>query len=138
MTLERPKVGIGALVVKEGKVLLGRRLASHGSGLWMIPGGHLEINETFEECATRELAEETGLTDVGVQGVVSLSNDIAYEKHYVTIGVLFEWKSGEPIVTEPDKSGEWYWADPRNLPEDMFVHSKTVIENWLSGKIYNI
>ena len=137
MTQERPKVGIGSLVVKEGKVLLGKRLSSHGAGLWMIPGGHLENGESFEECAARELEEETGLSDVEFKGIVSLSNDIAYEKHYVTIGVLFEWKSGEPSSAEPDKSGDWHWSDPNELPAEMFVHSRTVIENWLAGKICN-
>ena len=136
MEKERPKAGIGALVVKDGNILLGERLSSHGSGTWSIPGGHLEFGETFEETALRELKEEAGLTDVTVRGLISLHNERNYGKHYVNIGILLEWKSGEPYAAEPEKSANWHWHDPRELPENMFLPSKKVIENWLAGRIY--
>ncbi|HEY0979750.1 MAG TPA: NUDIX domain-containing protein, partial [Candidatus Paceibacterota bacterium] len=47
MEQERPKVGIGTLIEKNGTILLGRRLSSHGAGTWQIPGGHLECGDTF-------------------------------------------------------------------------------------------
>jgi len=136
MEANRPKVGVGCLVVKDGLVLIGERISSFGKGAWQLPGGHLEHGESFEGCAIRELEEETGLTDVVSKGVVSISNDIEYEKHYVTIGVLLEWKSGEPITAEPDKSKGWYWCDPNELPENIFPHSRRVVENWLKGTLY--
>ena len=102
----------------------------------MIPGGHLEFGESFEECAIREATEETGLTDFKIGGVVSVSNDIVYEKHYVSIGVLLESISGDPVAAEPEKSEDWFWCDPRELPEPMFTASKRVIENWLAGEMY--
>lgn len=132
---ERPKVGIGVVVVRENKILLGERRSGHGAGTFEIPGGHLEFGETFAEAATREVAEETGLRDVEVKGVVSVSNDIAYDKHYVSIGILAQWKSGEPYGAEPEHSGNWQWYDTGNLPEPIFPHSKRVIDNWLSGKL---
>ncbi len=55
--MERPKVGVGVIVVKEGKVLLLQRKNSHGSGTWCFPGGHLEYGESLEECAKREVLE---------------------------------------------------------------------------------
>lgn len=137
MEQERPKVGIGVLVVKDGKILLGERLSSHGSGTHMIPGGHLEFGETFEQTALREAEEETGLKNLTVKGVVSIGNDIAYDKHYVSIGVLTHWTEGEPYAAEPDKSGNWQWYDPHNLPDNIFLPSKKVIENWLAGTIYS-
>lgn len=136
MEKERPKVGIGALVMRDGKVLIGKRLGGHGSGTYMIPGGHLEFGESFEDCAKRETEEECGLKDLEVKGLVSLGNNIVYEKHYVGIGILLESKVGDPYNAEPEKSCDWEWYDPENIPENMFLESKKVIKNYLAGKIY--
>ena len=54
----RPSVGVAVIVVNNGKVLLGKRKGSHGSGSWAFPGGHLEMNESIEACARREVFEE--------------------------------------------------------------------------------
>jgi 8-oxo-dGTP diphosphatase len=134
---KRPKVGVGVIVVKDGKVLLGERLASHGAGTWAIPGGHVEFNETFEETAKREVEEETGLTDVEVKGMVSIGNDRVYDKHFVSIGMLAEWKSGEPYAAEPGKAANWTWFPVDALPENIFLPSKGVLENWLASTIYS-
>ena len=134
--IERPRVGVGVVIVKEGKVLLGERIKGHGSGTWMIPGGHLEFGETLEECALREAAEETGLTDLEVKGLICVYNERDYGKHYLNVGMLLEWKSGEPYAAEPEKSGSWHWHDPQDLPENVFIASRKNIEHWLSGEIY--
>ena len=57
----KPRVGIGIMVFKEGKILLGKRKNSHGSGEYAFPGGHLEYMESYKECALREIAEECGI-----------------------------------------------------------------------------
>jgi 8-oxo-dGTP diphosphatase len=57
----RPKVGVGVMVLKNGKVLIGKRKGAHGAGEWAWPGGHLEYMESFEDCARREVMEETGI-----------------------------------------------------------------------------
>ena len=50
-----PRVGVAVIVVRDGRVLVGRRRsASHGDGMWQFPGGHLEFGETVEACAARE------------------------------------------------------------------------------------
>lgn len=46
-----PQVGVGVLILRDGKVLLGRRKGSHGAGCWSAPGGHLEFGEVVEDCA---------------------------------------------------------------------------------------
>lgn len=60
MEPERPKVGIGLLLVKDGKILLGKRKGAHRAGEYSGPGGHLELLESFEDCVLRELEEEAG------------------------------------------------------------------------------
>ncbi len=136
---DRPKIGIGVVVIRDGKILIGERISSHGSGTFMIPGGHLEFGESFEETAMREVEEETGLKNLKIKGVISIGNDIAYDKHYVSIGILAESlkEDGEPYPAEPEKSKNWKWYDPKELPENLFLPSKKVIENWLSGKVYS-
>lgn len=135
--IARPKVGIGVIVHRNGKILVGRRLSNHGAGTWQIPGGHLESGETFEEAAIREVREETGLIDLKPKGIVSLSNDVAYQKHYVSIGILVDSEAGEPTNPEPEHSSDWQWCSPSNLPKPFFPHSKNVINNWLNKTIYS-
>ncbi len=136
MEHERPKVGIGVIVKRGDKILLGERLHGHGSNTFMIPGGHLEFGESFEETARREVEEETGLKDIVIQGIISIGNDVYYDKHYVSIGILAESLEGEPYNAEPDKAKNWYWGDPHDLPEPFFEMSRKVVNNWLAGKIY--
>lgn len=133
---ERPKVGIGVLIIREGKILLGERLSSHGAGSWQIPGGHLEHGDTFEDTARREVEEETGLTDISEPEFVCVINDRVYEKHFVTIGMQVAWQSGEPYAAEPEKSRNWQWFSPEELPETIFLPSKGVIEHWLRSVTY--
>lgn len=132
----RPAVGVGVIIVKEGKVLLGERIASHGAGTWSLPGGHLEFGETFEDAAMREAAEETGLTDLAVERVVYLGNERIYNKHFVNIGMLVSWKSGEPYAAEPEKNKNWTWFPPDQLPENLFLSSRYLIDAWLTGELY--
>lgn len=133
----RPKVGVGVLITRNGKILVGKRLSAHGSGHWQIPGGHLEHGESFEAAAIREAREETGLTDLKAKGVVSVHNDIAFDTHYVSIGVLLECPSGEPTNPEPEQSSDWHWRDPEDLPEPFFPHSLNVVTNWLNKTVYS-
>lgn len=58
------RVGCGCLVqssLHPGRVLLGRRLGSHGAGKFALPGGHLELGESWADCLRREVKEETNL-----------------------------------------------------------------------------
>lgn len=116
------RVGVGIFLLRQDRVLLGKRRGSHGSGTWALPGGHLEFGEAIEDCAKREVREETGLE---VQGVTQLAftNDIfrQEQKHYVTLFVRADRWSGEPRLMEPEKCEGWSWFHWNALPEPLFV-----------------
>jgi 8-oxo-dGTP diphosphatase len=123
------KVGIGVAILrrtnKGEQVLLGKRKGSHGEGQWAFPGGHLEYMESFEDCALREISEEVGpdfkVYDLDVCAVTNLK-DYA-PKHYIDIGMVARYVSGEPQVMEPDKVSEWRWfnvVDAMRFSDEFF------------------
>jgi len=93
------------------EVLLGKRKGSHAAGEYAFPGGHLENGESVEECARREVREETGLEIVEVEYCfTALIGLYAPEKHYVHIGVKCEvTPDAEPRLMEPEKCEGWGW-----------------------------
>ncbi|MDO8577237.1 MAG: NUDIX domain-containing protein [Candidatus Daviesbacteria bacterium] len=128
------KIGIGILVLKDGKVLLSKRKGSHGAGEYASPGGHLEFGESIMECARRECREETGIEIKNVR-FVRLANLKKYEgKHYIDIGLAADWKSGEPKVLEPEKAEGWDWYDLDKLPKPLFETVKTFLEALKTGR----
>ncbi|KAJ5584200.1 uncharacterized protein N7459_004000 [Penicillium hispanicum] len=109
-----PRVGVAVFVTnKEGKFILGKRKGSHGAGTWGLPGGHLEANESFEDCAQREILEETGLAICSPR-FLTATNDVmeAEGKHYVTIfmGAQLREESAQPEILEVNKCDAWEWA----------------------------
>ncbi len=131
----RPRVGVGIMVFKGGSVLLGKRLGSHGAGEWCFPGGHLEFGESLKKGALRELKEECGVKIKNIK-FLSVSNTIGYGKHYLTIGFVSEFKSGEPKLLEPEKYQKWQWFALNDLPKPIFKDTKTMIKAYQTGKKY--
>lgn len=133
---ERPRVGIGVMVIKDGKVLMGKRKSSHGAGEWAWPGGHLEYMESFEQCARRETKEEAGIEIQNIR-FLFLGNLKKYApKHYVHVQLLADWKSGEPQVLEPEKLEQWGWFHMDNLPSPLFGNCDKTIEAYKTGRNY--
>jgi len=108
----RPLVGVAVIVIKDNHVLLGKRKNSHGADSWAFPGGHLEFNESIENCAAREVFEETGIRIKNLR-FGPYTNDIftAEKKHYVTLFVIADHDSGTPEVKEPHKCEKWKWSE---------------------------
>ncbi len=98
---DRPVPAVGAIVFRNGAVLLVKRGQEPNRGRWSIPGGALEVGETVEQAAARETLEETGVEvrpvrTVDVREYVDRGSSGRIQWHYVLIDVLCEYRSGEP------------------------------------------
>ncbi|MFH6769551.1 NUDIX hydrolase [Gaetbulibacter aquiaggeris] len=117
-----PKVGIGVMVIKDSKILLGKRKNAHGEGTWSYPGGHLEFGESWEACSKREVMEETGIQIKNLHfGMVT--NDVfkKEQKHYITIFIVAEFAAGDLKLMEPHKCEKWDWFEWGQFPEPLFL-----------------
>jgi len=124
-----PRIGVGVIVIKNHQVLMGNRINSHGHNTWNFPGGHLEFNETPEECALREVKEETCLTIVNIRRA-PWTNDFfkAENKHYITLYMIGDYQSGTPQVLEPNKCKSWGWYAWGQLPESLFLPIQNLLK----------
>lgn len=124
------ETGIGVIVIKEGRVLLGKRLNSHGAGTWSFPGGHLDMFESWEQCAQREVLEEANIVISNLQ-FAAATNDIFSEenKHYITIFMSADYSGGVLKVNEPDKCKKWEWFDWDGLPSPLFLPIQNLLRN---------
>ena len=138
-------VGIGVMILRNGKVLLGRRHDDpikadsqlHGEGTWTMPGGKLDFHEQLEDGAFREVIEETGIRVAKDNlKLVSVGTEIVKDAHFVTLGFVCHDFEGEPKVMEPDEITEWRWLDLDKLPKPMFFPSEKILNNNLTKKIY--
>jgi len=119
---DHPRVGVGAVVLREGRVLLVRRGVAPARGLWAIPGGGLRIGETLQAGAEREILEETGIViraGAPVFTCDSFERDAEgrFRFHYVIVDMAADYVSGE--VKAADDALEARWLSPaevRNLP----------------------
>jgi len=136
---QRIGVGVGVLILKDGRILLGRRhsdpskakSALHGEGTWSMPGGKLRFGESFEAAAEREVREETGMRISDVH-TISVQSDITADSHFVTVGVSAE-STDEPKVMEPEQITEWRWFPLTDLPKPLFFASEKVLNKYLAA-----
>ncbi len=136
MEEQKPKVGVGVMIFKDVKILLGKRKGSHGSGEYSFPGGHLDYLETFEHCGRRETMEECGIEIQNVR-FQFVANVVSYApKHYVHIGLMADWKNGIPSVLESEKCESWNWYDLDALPKPMFEFCAMAVDAYKTGKTY--
>ncbi len=100
-----------------------QRKGDDGEGQWSVPGGWIDNGEDPIESALRELAEEMG-DDLEVENVSfsNVTNDIHPEgTHSVTLHYYADWKSGNPVIAEPDKMIGWKWTNIREVESmDLF------------------
>ena len=114
---QQPKLGVSASIWRDGKVLLVER-AKPPKGIWAFPGGHVELGETLEQAAARELHEETGMT-ARFQGLLGLYDVIRRDDsglvtiHYVIACYLGEAGPEDPVAASD--AADARWIDPGQL-----------------------
>ena len=128
------KACVGVMVFKDGKILLGKRRGSHGSGEYSCAGGHLEFGESFEKCAKREVLEEAGITIKNIR-FLSVANIFKHaNRQDVVVNLSAQWESGEVKTDPTEKIGKWQWYELDKLPEPLFYPSFTTINSYKTGK----
>jgi len=126
------KIGVNCFLVKDNKILLGKRLCKAGYGEWGLPGGHLEYGEDFIVGAKRELYEETGVKALEIE-FNQLINDLQENGHFIHINFLVTKWEGEIETKEPEKCAGWEWFDLDNLPTPIFYGHDNFIPAFKKG-----
>jgi 8-oxo-dGTP diphosphatase len=135
---KRPGVGLAIILMnlKNGNILLGRRMGAHGAGTWAFPGGHLEHFENYIERIEKEMKQETGFKRIINYQLLDLdpckvTNDIFYreDKHYITLFFRARYKEGKAKVMEPDRCEEWKWYEWGKFPENLFVPVRNLLDS---------
>jgi len=116
---DSPRVGVGALVIHQAKVLLVKRGVAPNEGLWAVPGGSLELGETLKECAERETLEETGVTvragnPVYAFDFIERDGNGGIRFHFVIVDLLAEYCGGEPLGQDDALEARWVGKEDIN------------------------
>lgn len=126
--LDFPGFGVGLAILRDGKLLLCKRMKAPEAGHWNIVGGKVDHMEPAELAARREAEEETGLSIGSIRyiGVTEQRID-ADRQHWVSLLYVTEDTSGEPQLTEPDKLSEIGFFDLDDLPQPLSVFTQAVL-----------
>ena len=113
-----PRVAVGAIVFKDKQVLLVRRANPPSQDVWAIPGGNVQLGESLQQAAEREILEETGVRIQAGAPVFTfdyIDRDGAgrVKFHYVIVDMVAEYLSGEPQAG--DDAADARWVSPRAI-----------------------
>ena len=129
---DRPFVGVGAVIVDDGRVLLVKRKYEPLAGQWSLPGGAVEVGETLEESIAREMVEETGL-EIEVGPVIEVFDRITRDEdgrvryHFVLVDYLCRPVGG--ALQAGSDVADAVFADPADLaPFHLTAKATAVIE----------
>jgi len=107
-----PVVGVGAIIVHKGKILLEKRKNAPGKGKWSVPGGLVELGESLEQAVIREVKEETGL-EVEEPRLIDVVDDVSLDEkgtvkyHFVIVDYLVKVMCGVPKAASDAEDLKW-------------------------------
>ncbi len=137
MIIAKDFIGIGCwatIINDKNEILLIKRKNNH---LWERLGGKLEFGESFEQCLIREIKEETNIViTVSEFSLVEENYDSKNKLHWVCIGYLCKYKSGEPKLLELEKHEELRWFSLKDLPL-VTRYTKNAIGKYLNNRQQN-
>ena len=132
---DRPYVGVGAVIVQDGKVLIVKRKYDPLAGQWSLPGGGVELGETLEDSIVREMLEETGL-EIEVGPVIEVFDRITRDSsgqvryHFVLVDYLC-WPVGGELQASSDVEDARF-VEPADLSNyNLTLKANQVIERAL-------
>lgn len=102
----RPEVAVGAICVRDGRLLLVRRGRGTAAGRWAVPGGRVKAGESLAAAAVRELVEETGL-EGRVAGLCGVAERCAGDHHYVILNHWVDVSDGEAVAGDDAAAVAW-------------------------------
>ncbi|EKF59719.1 MutT/Nudix family protein [Agrobacterium albertimagni AOL15] len=126
--IDFPGLGVGLAILRDGKLLLCRRMKAPEAGHWNIVGGKVDHMEPAEIAARREAEEETGLS-IGPIRYLGITEQLieADRQHWISLLYITDDTSGDPQLTEPDKLSEIGWFDLDDPPQPLSVFTQTVL-----------
>ena len=134
---DRPIMAVGAIVVKDGRVLLARRGKEPSYGLWSVPGGAVHLGEALKTAALREIREECGIK-IDLADVVEIVErmvrdaDGRIQYHYVIVDYLAHWAQGD--LAPSSEVLEARWVAPEEFPQyQMTAGTVEVINRMLAA-----
>lgn len=123
------RLGVAAVLWRDGQVLMGLRKGSHGAGTWSFPGGHVDEGEGPLQAIAREVLEETGHNAFELTPA-TFTHDVftVEDRRYVTLYFAGMWDhTRTPRVCEPEKCAEWRWVTPGEWPGELFLPIKNLL-----------
>jgi len=133
---DRPVVGVGAVIVRDGRALIVKRAHEPRKGEWSLPGGHLDLGESLEDAVRREVREETGL-EITLGPVIETFDRVHRDAdgrvryHFVIIDYVCWADSGQPVAGSDAEAVAWVTADEID-GYAVNAHAKAVIVRGLN------
>ncbi|HLC28832.1 MAG TPA: NUDIX hydrolase [Dehalococcoidia bacterium] len=129
-----PKLVVGVIPERRGRILLLRRAIEPRYGFWTYPGGFMEIDESVEDCAAREAHEETGVT-VKISGLVGVYSRPGPHGPSI-VSIVYSGRVSDGRVNPGREALETRWFRPQDIPWDDLAYDTTrrALRDWVEGR----